>query len=265
LHGGGTDHARLSWDDTFPALLALGFRVYAPDHPGYGASPLPSWPVTAEHLTTYLREWLAEMEIDRAAFCGISLGGALALGYALDHPERVERLVLVGSYGLQPQAPAHALSYFLVRTPGLSLGDALLRRSPRLLRWALRQIVRRPGSLTDDLVAQVAAAMTNPNAQAAWRQFQESEIQRGGLTTDFSARLGTLRVPTLLIHGSADVGVPVDAARQAARRIPNAELLVFEGAGHWTQRDEPGRFNYALASFLLRPQHLTPPSHTLTL
>lgn len=250
LHGGGTDHALLSWADTLPALLAHGYRVYLPDAPGYGQSPLPSWPATLPHLNAFLAEWVDQVGLKRAAYCGISMGGALALGYALEHPERVSKLVLIGSYGLQKRAPLHTLSYFMVRMPGFDRLNGWLLRSPRLLRQSLAPLIRNPASLTDELVQEVAQAMTNPASQIAWNQFQRHEIQWRGVSTNFRSRLQELRVPTLLLHGSHDSGVPVSAAREAARLIPEATLHVVEGAGHWTQRDRPDEVNYALLRFL---------------
>lgn len=250
LHGAGVDHARLSWTDTFPALLALGCRVYAPDHPGYGHSPLPDWPVTLENLNRYLCEFMDALELERAALGGVSMGGGMALGYALEWPERVSRLVLIGSYGLEEVAPNHASSYWLTRVPGLTALNGLLARSPTLLRLTVAQIVRHPESLTPELLKQVADAMQQPDAYRAFTQFQRSEIGRTRLRTNFTARLPELSVPTLIVHGTEDIGVPLEAAQRAAALIPDARLRVFGGAGHWTQRDEPGRFNYELTSFL---------------
>ena len=92
--------------------------------------------------------------------------------------------------------------------------------------------------------------MQRRSAQQAFSQFQRSEVGRTRLRSNFTPRLPELTVPTLIVHGSRDLGVPVEAARNAARLIPDARLRVFEGAGHWAQRDEPGRFNFELASFL---------------
>lgn len=250
LHGGGADHARLSWEDTLPALLAQGDRVYRPDLPGYGLSPLPAWPVILPRLNEFLAEWVDAVGLKQAAYCGVSMGGAIALAYAFSHPERVEKLVLIGSYGLQGRAPMHRLSYFMVRMPGFTGLNTWLARSPRLLKRTLAAIVRHPDSLTDDLVQQVAQALMNQDSQRAWNQFQRHEIQWAGLTSNFTPCLPDLCVPTLLIHSSYDAGVPVQAAREAIRLIPEASLHVIEGAGHWTQRDSPGEVNYVLLRFL---------------
>ena len=254
LHGGGTDHTLLSWRDTLPALVAAGYQVYAPDHPGYGQSPLPAWPVTLAQLGRYLRAFAATLGIERAAYCGVSLGGALALGHALADPAGVTKLVLVGSYGLQERTPAHALSYLLVRTPGSTALGAYLLKGRRLLRASLRQIVHNPASLTPRLVEEVAEALENRASQAAFRQFQQDEIRWCGNRTNYTSSLSRVDQPVLVVHGSRDVGVPLAAAERAAALLPRSRLEVFKGAGHWTQRDEPERFNRLLLAFLGPPR-----------
>lgn len=250
LHGGGTDHALLSWRDTLPALIAEGYRVYAPDHPGYGQSPLPKWPATLEHLGLYLKEFITALEVHHAALCGVSMGGALALGYTLANPTGATKLVLVGSYGLQDQTPAHAFSYLMVRTPGFAKLNALFMGNRWLLKESLKQIVRNPTSLTPQLVEEVGESVENRNAQVAFRQFQQDEIRWRSNKTNYTPELTRITQPVLIVHGSRDIGVPLAAAERAAELLPHARLEVFEEAGHWTQRDEPERFNRLLLSFL---------------
>jgi len=112
LHGGGTDHAMLSWRDTLPALINAGYRVYAPDYPGYGNSPPESnKKFTTDNLIYYLEGLIDVLSLKQVILIGISMGGSLALGYTLKNPKQVKHLVLIGSYGLQDKAPSHQLSY----------------------------------------------------------------------------------------------------------------------------------------------------------
>lgn len=251
LHGGGTDHALLSWRDTLPGLVDAGYRVYAPDHPGYGLSPLPDWPVTLVNLLGYLQAFVTALGLERLTLCGVSMGGAMALGYTLRCPEKVEKLVLVGSYGLQDRTPAHMLSYLLVRLPGASAINTLFLGSNRwLLKESLKQIVRNPSYLTSELVEEVAEALKNRDSQTAFNQFQRDEIRWRRNKTNYTASLSHITQPVLIVHGSRDIGVPLAAAERAATLLPDARLEVFGGAGHWTQRDEPEQFNQLLPTFL---------------
>lgn len=251
LHGGGTDHALLSWRDTIPALAAAGLHVIAPDQPGYGHSPLPPLPVTMDLLVHSFAELVDALALERFSLVGVSMGGAVSIGYALAHPSRVKRMTLVGSYGLQDRSPVHTLSYFLVRTPLLAtLSNRLIRTNRWLLRQTVKQIIHNPASLTPELVDEVGRALEHEPSQRAFAQWQRDEIRWGHTRTNYTDRLHEIEQPTLLVHGSKDIGVPVSAVERAARRLPNAQLELFDGAGHWTQRDEPQRFNRLLLDFL---------------
>ena len=251
LHGGGTDHALLSWRETISALTKAGYYVVAPDHPGYGNSPLPDYPVTMKNLTTYFARFVAQLELERPSVVGVSMGGAIALAYALREPRNVSTLVLVGSYGFQDNSPWHTLAYYLVRTPGLTaVSNKLIQSNRWLLKQTVKQIIRNPEALTLELLNDVKGALRNEASQKAFGQFQKDEIQRRHNRTNFTERLHELDIPTLIVHGSKDIGVPLAAAERAASRLPNARIVVFKDAGHWTQRDQAERFNALLLEFL---------------
>ncbi|HZW02688.1 MAG TPA: alpha/beta hydrolase, partial [Anaerolineaceae bacterium] len=225
LHGGGTDHALLSWRDTIPTLVNAGYRVFAPDFPGYGSSPLSPKPATVENLIGYLEALMDHWGVQQAALTGISMGGAVAIGYTLRHPERVNRLVLIGPYGIQDRAPAHRLSYFLIKIPGLMNAMwAMMRGSRWAARYSLKSILSNPAARTEAMVDEVFEAMRNPHSQKAFYQFQWDEIQWRGTRTNYTPRLGEISVPVLLVHGEKDAGVPVKDAKRAARLLPGARL-----------------------------------------
>jgi len=254
LHGGGTDHAMLSWRDTIPALLDAGYRVYAANQPGYGDSPADTKPSTMETLIGYLAALMDHWQIEKAALVGVSMGGGMAIGYTLAHPGRVERLVLVGSYGIQDRAPFHLLSYYMIKMQWLTdLLWSMARGSRWAARYSLRSIIRNPESLTESLVDEVFEAMQDPTSQRTFAQWQQDEMRRDGAKTNYVNRLSEIDVPVLMVHGSGDILVPLKYAQQAVGHFKNARLEVIENAGHWTQRDTPARFNQLLLGFLSRP------------
>ncbi|MBM4460119.1 MAG: alpha/beta fold hydrolase [Chloroflexi bacterium] len=262
LHGGGTDSAWLSWSLAAPAL-AQTHRVIAPDWPGYGDSERPDVGYSTDYYVGFLLEFMARLDLPRASLVGISMGGAIALGAILRQPERVERLVLVDSYGLQPTAPAHKLSWLFVRLPGVNaLTWALVRNSRAMARASLTGIFHDPRRVTDDLVDQVLAEMRKPRTGAAFMAFQRHDIQWQGLRTFYLDRLHEIAAPALIIHGERDSLVPLACARQAQQRIRGARLEALPGCGHWPQREKPEEFNRLVASFLAaeEPPVLRPPA-----
>jgi pimeloyl-ACP methyl ester carboxylesterase len=249
LHGGGIDSARLSWELLIPRLAAR-HRVFAPDFPGYGESERPDRAYTNESYIDFVREFLDASGIHNAALAGISMGGAVAIGFSLEHPQRVSKLVLVDSYGIQRAAAFHKLSYLFVRTPGVNaLTWALMRNRPAV-RYSLGALLKRPGSVTDELVEMAYQEVMRPNASRAWIAYQNSEITWQGTRTCYLDRLQEIQAPALIVHGTRDGAVPAECARQAQQRIRGSTLEWIEGAGHWPQRDDPETFNRVVIEYL---------------
>jgi pimeloyl-ACP methyl ester carboxylesterase len=191
--------------------------------------------------------------IQRAALVGTSMGGGAALSFALCEPERVEKLVLVASYGLGKDIPHGRLGYFLVHAPlAADLLYTLLGRSRRALRSGLRRMVCDPRVVSDELVDEARRLLDQPASGRAFRSFRKSEVGWSGLKTDLSNRLGEVAAPTLLVHGDRDRVVPVEWARRAHGRLPDSELRVVRGCGHWPPREYPDTFNRVVTDFLAR-------------
>jgi len=250
LHGGGSDTASLSWRLAIPTL-ASSHRVYAPNLPGYGQTDRPDIAYTNDYYVQFVCDFMEAAGLERAALVGISMGGGISIGMTLEYPERVDRLVLVDSYGLQRKAPMHLLSALTVKTPGLiPLTWKWLSSSRGMMKASLKSLIQRPQSLTGELIDELWEEARRPRSGDAFYSYQKSEVQWGGTRTCFMDRLDQIEVPTLIIHGEKDSLVPLECSREAARRIPNAELKILPGCGHWPQRDHPEEFNRVLAAFL---------------
>ena len=250
LHGGGFDSADFSYGPII-GPLSRGRRVFAPDWPGYGVSDKPDVEYDLAYYVDFLCRLMDALGLARAALLGISMGGGAALGFALDEPERVERLVLVDSYGLGSGIPRGRLGYFLARTPlAADLIYAIMRRSRLVVRRGLLSVVYDRRVVTDCLADEAHRLLKEPGSGRAFRSFRQNEVLWEGLRTDFSERLGEITAPTLVIHGAHDPIVPVAWARRAHKRLPNSELRVFDGCGHWPPRERPEEFNQVVEDFL---------------
>jgi len=111
-------------------------------------------------------------------------------------------------------------------------------------------ILKRPGSVTEDLVEKVYQQLMIPGLTKAFSDFQNADVSWQGLKTNFLDRLPTLQAKTLVIHGEKDTLVPLEASQEAHRLIPVSELVGMEGCGHWPQRDNPEEFNRVIFDFL---------------
>lgn len=248
LHGGGIDSAKVAWRHLTP-VLARTHRVYAPDLPGYGESSPPNAPYTTRLLIDTVRGFIAGLGIGACALLGLSMGGATALGYTLEHPEQVTRLILVDSYGLQRHAPLHPLSVMALRLP------------QPITRWTWAQIAQSRPMLWSGLAAiyfnrlaldaQTLADAAESIHLDLFYAWLAGEVRPEGCLTDYSDQLPTLHTPTLLIHGQFDPSIPLVWGQQAADRLPNGQLVMIPLAGHWVNRERPTLFNREVVKFLL--------------
>jgi pimeloyl-ACP methyl ester carboxylesterase len=233
----GLGYGRRGWGPA-PGILARQFQVVTYDSRGFGESDVPPGPYRTPELAEDAVAVLDAAEIDRAHVIGISLGGMVAQELVLAHPERVWKLVLCSTTAGGPKA---------VPTPQQTV--ALMARAPRLdPAEALRLFVTNALSpeasseLVDEIVAYRRA---NPPDPAGWYA-----LAAAGAAHDAMARLGGIRVPTLVVHGTADNVVDVENASLLADAIPSARLELFEGVGHLLPWERPEAFTTLVEEFL---------------
>jgi pimeloyl-ACP methyl ester carboxylesterase len=257
LHGGGVDNASLSWGGIGPRLAEAGYRVIAPDHPGYGQSPPARWPATQDRLVGYVAEFVDGMELNSYVIGGLSLGGGMTIGHVLDRPDRVAGAMLLGSYGIMPRLSDGPLSgarqlvtWATLRTGLLGAVTRWVGTNRAAMTRSMHALIRDPEQLTDALMDEIMTAAAQPDGFHAFEQWQRDQVRWNRLRTDYTPRLVDMRCPALVIHGGRDPGVPVGRARAAAELIPDARLKIVDGAGHWVQRDRPDVVLDAISGFL---------------
>lgn len=245
LHGIGLDAATVSWRHALPELAAER-TVYAPDLPGHGQSDKPNRAYTTEYYLETVDAFLQALDIEEPALAGLSMGGALALGHALDGGP-VERLVLVGSYGLGSEAYWRQAASGILQTPilGSMLWQGVSASKPAI-RTSLRSMSATEPSqrLVDDVDAAV-----DYRTVRAMRRWQRDEFRHSGFRTDYSDRLAEISVPALVVHGREDPLLPRRWASRAGESLSESRVEIFEECGHCPPRERPERFNRALRSF----------------
>ncbi|CAM2920065.1 4,5:9,10-diseco-3-hydroxy-5,9,17-trioxoandrosta-1(10),2-diene-4-oate hydrolase [Skermania piniformis] len=248
LHGGGPGAS--SWSNfarNIP-VLAERFHVLAVDQPGFGESDKPvDHPQYFRHSAAALDDLLTELEIGgRVHLLGNSLGGGTAVRFALDHPDRAGRLVLMGPGGC-------SINLFAPDPTEGVKALAKFNQEPtrERLEAFLRIMVFDQSLVTDELIEQRFAAASTPESLAATRamgrSFAGPDFELGMLWRDAY----TLRQRVLLIWGREDRVNPLDGAFVALKTIPRAQLHVFGGCGHWAQLEKFDEFNRLATDFLL--------------
>ena len=146
LHGGGYDSASLSYGKSI-GPVSRNNKVFAPDWPGYGRSGKPKIRYSTGYYVDFLGRLMDVLGLEQSSLVGISMGGAISLGFALRSPRRVEKLVLVDSHGLGREVPWRPASYAVARLPLLNKAVwAALRRSRGMVEQSLRTVFSIPGS-----------------------------------------------------------------------------------------------------------------------
>jgi 4,5:9,10-diseco-3-hydroxy-5,9,17-trioxoandrosta-1(10),2-diene-4-oate hydrolase len=232
--------------------LAERHRVYAVDLVGSGCSDKPPATYSLSYLVRFVGDFLEAQKIDRASLMGHSLGGSVALQYAIQYPAQVEKLVLVNSAGLGKELPLG------LRLSSLPLaGEWLTRPSRKGIAESLRRSVYDPTLLTDEWVQLCYQQATLPGAQRALLDVIRSFIGIGGMRDEvihlILDNLAQVTAPTLIVWGQQDRIVPVAHAQIAKGRMPHARLQIFDPCGHFPQRERPAEFNALVLDFLSGP------------
>nr|WP_016355709.1 alpha/beta hydrolase [Pseudomonas migulae]AGC70469.1 2-hydroxymuconic semialdehyde hydrolase, XylF [Pseudomonas migulae] len=240
IHGSGPGvTAWANWRGIIPQL-AQTRRVVAPDMLGFGYSDRPA--DGRYHQQRWVEHAIGVLDalgIQQADIVGNSFGGGLALALAIRHPERVRRLVLMGSVGVS----------FPI-TPGL---DAVWGYEPSFASMRrLMDVFAYDRNLVNDELAELRyQASIRPGFQESFAQMFPAPRQRwvDGLASD-EADIRALPHETLVIHGREDQVIPLAASLTLADWIARAQLHVFGHCGHWTQIEHAGRFARLVEDFL---------------
>jgi pimeloyl-ACP methyl ester carboxylesterase len=248
-------HGIASTADTWaPVVDALAARhtVIAPDLLGHGASAKPRGDYSLGAYASGVRDLVAALGHDRATVVGHSLGGGIAMQFAYQFPERVERLVLIASGGLGREVHAILRAATL---PGSELvlavlGGGWLRATGRAVGGALSRLGLQAG---EDLAGVTAGigSLADAGARGAFVHTARAAIDAGGQRVSATDRLYlAAELPTLVVWGDRDPIIPAAHGRAAHAAIPRSRLEVFPGAGHFPHREQPGRFVAVLEDFL---------------
>lgn len=243
VHGSGPGvTAYANWRLTIPRLAPV-LHVLAPDVVGFGLTERP------EGIRYGLDTWVAQLVgfldalgLEKASVVGNSFGGALALRVAARHPDRVDRLVLMGAAGVPFEL-----------TPGL---DAVWGYEPSLesMRRLLDIFAYDRSLVNDELVEVRYRATIEQGFQEAFSQLFPAPRQRwvDSLVTD-DAELSRLPHRTLVVHGREDQVIPLANSLHLLHTIPDSRLHVFGRCGHWTQIEHADAFANLVADFLTAP------------
>jgi 2-hydroxy-6-oxonona-2,4-dienedioate hydrolase len=221
------------------------FATVALDLLGHGFTDLVDRPLEIKDYVHHVLDVMDALQVERAAVSGESLGGWVAARLALDHPDRVSRLVLNTTGGtLADPVVMERIRSLTLRAVEAPTWEFVAER----LQWLMAD----PASVTDDLIATRQAIYSQPGMIESLRgtlALQDMTVRRRNLLSD--ADLKRIAPPTLVVWTTHDPTASVDEGRRIAGLIPGSEFVLMEKCGHWPQYENADEFNRVHLGFLL--------------
>ncbi|WP_027502143.1 alpha/beta fold hydrolase [Rhodococcus sp. UNC363MFTsu5.1] len=232
-------------------VFAEHFRCLVLEFPGFGVSDDFGGHPMVTALESVVK-FVDALGLDSVDIIGNSMGGGVAINYAIAHPEKVRRLVTIGGIGKN------------IFSPGPGEGIKLLQEfteaptRERLIQW-LHSMVYDPAMVTEELIEERWTQATDPetldSARRMYSKVAFSMMVKAMEASDAPppwAMMHKVKAPTLLTWGRDDRVSPLDMALIPMRTIPNAELHVFPNCGHWAMIEQKDAFESAVLAFLRR-------------
>lgn len=228
MHGWGCNHSTVK---VVEDSLSATHRVYNVDFPGFGESPEPPAGWGVEEYTRLIMLLIEKERLERPSLAGHSFGGRVAIMAASSNPDRFEKIILIDAAGIKPR---RTLRYYLK-----------VYRHKLLKRVVLFFRGREKG-------AEIIARMQSRHGSADYRNSSPAmrAVMSKVVNEDLTSLLPLIKAPTLLIWGENDTATPLSDARRMEAAIADSGLVVFEGCGHYSFLDNPGRFRAVMASFM---------------
>jgi pimeloyl-ACP methyl ester carboxylesterase len=236
-------HGILGSSQTWRAVigpLARNYRVVAPDLLGHGNSTKPRSDYSLGALSVLVRDILDQLGIARATIVGHSLGGGIAMQFVYQHPEYVQRLVLIGSGGLGPDV---GLLLRAASLPGAELvlpviaARRVLAPGDRVFSWLRKAGVEAPRG--EEMWRHYSSLSDGPTRQAFLRTLRSVVDHRGQAVSALSRLNSRTDFPVMAIWGEKDSMIPVQHAYAAKEVRPDVRLEVLPGVGHFPHAERP--------------------------
>ena len=238
IHGFPHDHAL--WEPQLDGLQDAA-RVIAPDLRGFGLVEEIPQVMTMDDYAADIKALLDQLGIEKAVIGGLSMGGYVALAFAANYPEALRGLVLCNTRAVADNEQARAGRY---ATAQKALDEGMVPIAEAMLP---KMISERSALANPDLSMAVEnlIARQSPEAVAA--------AARGmAIRPDRTTVLADIKVPVLVITGSADTLIPPAESEAMASKIPDCEVVVIPNVAHLSNLEDPEAFNAAVRKFLVR-------------
>jgi len=218
------------------------FKCYLIDNRGVGQSPKPEGPYTTDMMADDVAALMDRERIGAAAVAGISMGGTIAQSLALNHPEKVNRLVLISTWAKCSPYMQLVFEHFKPMRATTKLEDFMMLL--QLWIWGPQYVAENQADLIEARESMKLVEFPQP------RQGFEGQCD-ACINHDTADRLGDIKVPTLITVGDKDIFTPIECSEFLREGIAGSKLVVFENRAHTHHWEELERFNKVTTNFLL--------------
>lgn len=253
LHGSGVDSAMISWREIMNCMTEQ-YVIYAIDLLGYGKSDRPEGmegeAFYQKHIST-VESVVDQLHLNKFVLSGLSMGGAISIGYTLKNPDKVIILIPIDSWGLVSKMPMHSFYYWFVNTTLLNISFRLFAKYRWMVKWSLGfSLIGDKSKISKTLIDEMFTLCQAPNCEQAMQDYQRSSLTKCGTIPDYTERLKELHMPVLFINGEKDSLVTVKDADKASHSVKNGQLHIMKGCKHWPQKERPEEYAKVVDAFV---------------
>ncbi len=253
LHGAGADSAMISWQEVMN-LLPDKYIVYAIDLLGFGKSDKPenmAGDMFYQKHIECLESVIEQLGLDTFILSGLSMGGAISIGYTLKNANKIKALIPVDSLGLFSKMPLHGFYYWYVHTSLTAKSYQWFAKYKWLVKWSISySLISDKSKISKELVDTFSDKCNDFNTKRSVIDYQRSSITKHNVIPDFTKRLQEISIPTLFINGDKDSLVSVKHAMEASKLVKNGQVYIMKGCKHWSQKERPEEYVKAIDKFI---------------
>lgn len=242
IHGTG---ASLHTWEGWVSELKNEHRIITLDLPAYGLTgPNQTGDYSQDFYVSFMEKFLSKLKIKRCVLGGNSLGGGITWAYALEHPERVSKMILVDAGGYPMVSKSVPIAFQIARMPIVgNLFKYILPHS--IIEKSLQNVYVHDERITPELIERYYDLSSREGNRKAFIDRMKSSIKN-----DKYIKIKTLNMPTLIIWGKEDGLIPVDVAEKFHKDLPNDTMIIFKDLGHTPMEEDPMLTVKAVKDFL---------------
>ncbi len=242
----GTASSLHTWD-SWTKQLVKNYRVIRMDLPAFGLTGAnTTGDYSIKSYTSFLHQFLSKINLEKFYLVGNSLGGNIAWNYTAEHPEKIEKLILIDASGLPTNKPQPWI-FKMAKTP--ILNSLFLYVTPKMvIKDNMEQVYADNSKITDKLITRYHKMALRTGNRKAFIDRAKTDFKLGAKAN--LEKLKSIKTPTLLLWGAKDIWIPLDNGKRMDSILPNSKLVVLENSGHVPMEENPKESLVVLKTFL---------------